>query len=76
MTPKQQAMVDAVKAHAQAHYDEDGWDYVVETYDDAEIAEAIHGCTKPEYAIIRMGRIIKVRDDVRKDVIAAGGGEG
>ena len=34
-----QEMVAAVKAHALAHYNEDGWDSIVECYED-EIGRA------------------------------------
>jgi len=34
-------MVEAVKAHANAHWDEDGWDEIAEGYEDREIAEVI-----------------------------------
>jgi hypothetical protein len=37
-----EAMVEAVKKYAQEHYDE-GWDVVVEAYDDAEILGVILG---------------------------------
>jgi hypothetical protein len=34
-------LVEAVKAHAVAHYNDGGWDVVVETYSDEEIANRI-----------------------------------
>ena len=35
-----QEMIDAVKAHALCHY-EDGWDFVVECYDEKDITDVI-----------------------------------
>jgi len=32
-------MVKAVQAHAEAHYDEDGWDEIVEAWDARDIGE-------------------------------------
>ena len=36
-----EALIAAVKAHAIAHYEQDGWDYIVECYEDAQIADII-----------------------------------
>ena len=35
--------VEEVKAHALAHYDEGGWDVIVECWDDAYIQEVLDG---------------------------------
>jgi hypothetical protein len=35
------AAVEAVKAHAQEHYEDGGWDVIVECWEDAEIAEYV-----------------------------------
>lgn len=41
-----QKIVDAVKAHALAHYNDGGWDVIVEAWTDQEIAEVIgQACT-------------------------------
>lgn len=37
-------LVEAVKAHATAHYNDGGWDVVVECWDDQQIAEQIVQC--------------------------------
>jgi hypothetical protein len=34
-------LVEAVKDHALAHYNDGGWDVIVECYEDAEIAAVI-----------------------------------
>lgn len=36
-----QELVRAIKDHALVHYEDGGWDVVVECFDDAEIAETI-----------------------------------
>lgn len=36
-----QDMVDAVKAHALEHYEDGGWDVIVECWEDEHIAEHI-----------------------------------
>lgn len=45
-----QQLIEAVKAHAKAQY-ENGWDTVVECYDDADIADSIGGASTVEEAI-------------------------
>jgi hypothetical protein len=67
-TPKQQAMIDAVKAHAQEHYATGGWDYIIECYEDSDILELINGCNSPENAIRCAGRVMKMKDDYRREI--------
>lgn len=62
-------IVKAVREHAQAHYDE-GWDIVVEAYEDKEIIEAVGDATTAEQAIARMSEIVEVRNDRRQEVQA------
>jgi len=58
----------AVKAYALAHYEIDGWDYVVETYEDAEILDVIKTARTPAGAIKMMRAHIKPRADYRADI--------
>ena len=62
--------VTAIKAHAIAHYEIDGWDYVVECYDDAEIRDVIKNCRTIAGAIRTMRAHIKPRADYRADIQA------
>lgn len=66
-------MVEAVKAHAQANYERDGWDYVVECWDDAEIAATLReqGCTSVAQALRTVGKIVGVHDSVHRDIRGA-----
>lgn len=74
-----QHIIDAVKHHARENYEHDGWDYVVETMNDADIAEAIeHPLDMPPdfhrdsvtevMAIQIVGSLCKLLDDRRKDI--------
>lgn len=66
-------MVAAVKAHAAAHYEESGWSYIVESYDDSEIAEAIaEGCSSPDEAIALWAQIVAIHADRRDEARAYG----
>jgi len=59
---KMKEMIEAVRAHAEANYERDGWDIVVECYDDAEIEELIVEGGMPRTA---KGAIKKVEADVK-----------
>lgn len=37
-----QTLVDFIKAHAVEHYEDGGWDVIVECWDDAQILETLH----------------------------------
>lgn len=63
-------LVEAVKQHALDHYEEDGWDYLVECYSDDEVAELIGDAKTVEEAIAAVGEIMKIKDDYRKDIQA------
>ena len=60
--------VTAIKAHAIAHYEQDGWDYVVECYDDAQIADIIKNCRTEKGAINTMRAHLKPRADYRREI--------
>ena len=62
--------VTAIKAHALANYETDGWDYVVETYEDAEIIEVIKNCRTEKGAIKMMRAHLKPRADYRAEIQA------
>jgi hypothetical protein len=63
-------LVSAVKKHALENYDRDGWDYIVECWSDADIAEQIGNAYSEGGAIRRVGAIAKLLDDRRKDIQA------
>ena len=67
-----QEMVSAVKTYALAHYNEGGWDSIVECYEDAELAEEIlrGKCSSTEEAIAYVGKGCNVWDDYRRDIEA------
>ena len=70
MTTKMKDMVDAVKAHAVAHYEEGGWDYLVECYSDAEVAELIGRARTVAGAIKKVAKIMKIKGDYRDEIQA------
>jgi hypothetical protein len=66
--PPDPALVAAVRAHAVAHYaDEKGWDFVVESYTDAELWEVIAGSESPAAAVAAAAEVAELLHDRRKD---------
>ena len=65
-------LVKAVKAYAIKHYDEDGWDYIVEAFEDSEIATEIRkaGARTEQEAINVLHEHVKILDDHRKEIQA------
>ena len=61
-------LVAAVKAHALENYEKGGWDYVVECWSDTEIADEIRPGSTPKQAIKRIGDIVKILDERRREV--------
>lgn len=65
------ALVAHVKAHATEHYNRNGWDIVVETMSDEEIA-ALIGSTKSEkVARARVRRVVRAMDANRAEIVSA-----
>ncbi len=70
MDEKMTALIAAVRAHARAHYEEGGWDYVVEAFDDEDLAADIGRATTPEDAIAAVQEVLQLLDDRRQDIQA------
>ena len=63
-------LVEAVKAHARAHYEQNGWDMVVECYTDDELAAAIGDAPDEFQAVARVASIACAYDERRREVQA------
>ena len=70
MKPSIEEMVAAVKKHALEHYEESGWDILVEAWTDEEIAEELKHCRTIAGAIRKMGGIVGSHDRYRKEIEA------
>lgn len=64
------AFKEEVRAHALAKYNSDGWDYIYEAFDDAELDELLKDAKDLPDAIRIAGERAKLLDDRRKDVMA------
>lgn len=65
-------LVAAVKAHAEAHYNESGWDYIVECFTDEEIEQNLRqwGVKTVEQAITEFGDTARLYAERRSEVEA------
>lgn len=64
-----QTLVDFIKGYALAHYEDGGWDVVVECWDDAEIAEFLreNNAATPTEAVEAFDPIVGVWADRQAD---------
>jgi hypothetical protein len=63
-------LIAAVKAHALANWGTAGWDFVVECWEDSDIAEQISEDMTPEQAIESVGRVAQALDEQRSEMRA------
>lgn len=63
----QDELLDAVKAHALKNYNKDGWDFLIECHDDAEVREAIGNASTLRGAIakVRAEFALSLHDEMR-----------
>ncbi len=61
-------LIKAVREHAKANYESDGWDILVECYSDDDIRDIIGGAKTIKGAIRNAGFYLRRMDDRRKDV--------
>jgi thiamine monophosphate kinase len=67
---KDQDLIDAVRAHAVEHYNEDGWDYVVECWEDWEILAVVRGSNRESQAIRKVRKQVRALSDHRTEIQA------
>ena len=61
-------LVAAVRHHALANYNSDGWDYVIECWEDSDILEVIADAQTVGNAIDNVRRIVKIMAERRHDI--------
>ena len=61
---------ELLREHALTHYNEDGWDILVECFTDEYINELIAEATTYEEAVILVSNMVSVMDGFRKDQLA------
>jgi hypothetical protein len=61
--------VRQLREYARSHYDQEGWDYLVECWSDEDILEKIpEGCTTYQQLFGEIQEILRRMDSRRKDV--------
>lgn len=60
-------LVEAVKDHATEHYNDGGWDMLVEAYEDDQIAEVIGGARTVKGALAKFKPLVSVWADRQAD---------
>jgi hypothetical protein len=66
-------LVAAVKKHARQNYEKQGWDIVVECFEDADILKLIDGATSERDAIERVLEDVRPHHEYRRDIQAENG---
>lgn len=61
-------LVDAVKKYAKENYEKDGWDFIVECYEDEDIFSEIKNCRTEKGAISKIRKLAKLHNYQRMDV--------
>ena len=66
----EQNLINAVFAHARQNYERDGWDMVLECYNDGDILELISDADAQDVpaAIAAVGKIAKAYNDHRNEI--------
>lgn len=62
-------LVAAVKAHATAHYEDGGWDVIVEAWDDADIRRQIGYASTAKGAIKKVAHVVSIYADREADAV-------
>jgi len=64
------SLVKAVRDHAIANYDSDGWDYVVETFSDADISAVVKSARTVKAAIGMVKKDVRPLYEMRREMQA------
>lgn len=65
-------LINAVRDYAYANYNDDGWDYLVECWEDGDILECLGDAQTAEEAIDNVRDALRPLSDMRDEVRAAG----
>jgi hypothetical protein len=68
-SPRVQVLVEDVKEHALAHYEE-GWDVIVEAFDDADIADLVGLARTSKGAIAKVAEYVGIRESYAAEIRA------
>ena len=63
----QDELITAIRAHAIANYNHQGWDFLIECYDDKDILEEVGMAKTLKGAIRKLLPTLRAQDDYRKE---------
>ncbi len=64
------SFVKQVREHALQNYNQDGWDFLVECWEDSDIAEHIGDANDLATAIRRCRKVTRALDDNRREIMS------
>jgi hypothetical protein len=75
MRPTKEQIIEAVREKAKRNYNREGWDILVECWEDDDILDAVgfnltEGCESIEDAIEACNERLRVSNDMRRDIEA------
>lgn len=62
------ALIKGVREYAIHNYNREGWDVVVEAWEDEDILRCVQDATTVEQAIENVREMVKIYNDVREDI--------
>jgi hypothetical protein len=65
-------LIRGVRDHAARNYNTDGWDFLVECWDDQDIGAQIAESDTLPRAIAACKRVLKTMDENRREIMATG----
>lgn len=71
MTDKTVELINRIRQHALTHYEEDGWDILVECWSTNDILDCMGDANTFEEAIVRISDTLFVIDGYRKEIQSA-----
>lgn len=63
-------LIAAIKAYALAHYEEDGWDVLVECWNDGHISDELGRVSTLRGAIWKLKKVLATYNDYRSEIEA------
>jgi len=68
-------IIAAIRQHAEQNYERDGWDFLVECWSDADVADAAGLADRPRPGLVgaldRCHRAVKYLDEYRSEIQSA-----
>ena len=61
-------LIQAVRDHARRNYNRDGWDMLVECWEDRDIVKAMGEASTVKQAIRNVRMVLKLSDDYRREI--------